>query len=426
MTGGGAAPRRGPLSGLRVIDLTQMLSGPFATMLLADMGADVVKVEPLIGDDTRRAGPWLEGDTLRSYGGYFQSVNRNKRSIALDLKTDAGREALLRLVDGADAVLENYRVGVMERLGLSYETLRERRPGLVYTAIRGFGDPRSGESPYMNWPAYDVVAQAMGGIMGITGPGPGQPTKVGPGIGDVFPACLAAVGTLAALLHARETGRGQFVDVAMYDSILALCERLVYQYSYTGEVAEPHGNGHPLLCPFDVFPARDGWVALAAFRDHQWRLLCDLIGSPESGADPKFATNAARVEHSGEVRAVLSAWTAVRTRQEITDVLGGQVPVGPVNSADAIFQDPHVAVRRMLVEVEQPGADRTVTIAGTPMKFIGTPSADPRRAPVLGEDREAVLLEAGCSPAEVETWRLGGAFGEPSAPPGPEMPEALT
>lgn len=422
----GAAPRPGPLAGLRVVDLTQMLSGPFATMLLADMGADVVKVEPLTGDETRGSGPWLEGDSLRAYGGYFQSVNRNKRSIALDLKTEGGREALLRLVDGADAVLENYRVGVMDRLGLSYETLQERKPSLVYTAIRGFGDPRSGESPYMNWPAYDVVAQAMGGVMGITGPGPGHPTKVGPGLGDVFPACLAAVATLAALLNARETGRGQFVDVAMYDSVLALCERMVYQYSYKGEIAEPHGNGHPLLCPFDVFPARDGWVAVAANRDPHWRELCVRIGSPELGTDPRFVTNAARVEHSGEVRAVLSNWTAVRTRAEITRALGGHVPVGPVNSADAIFQDPHVAVRRMLVEVEQPGTERTVTIAGTPMKFGGTPSADPRRAPLLGEDREAVLLEAGCSPAEVEAWRLGGAFGEPVVPPGPEIPEALT
>ena len=292
--------------------------------------------------------------------------------------------------------------------------------------IRGFGDPRSGESPYMNWPAYDVVAQAMGGVMGITGPGPGQPTKVGPGLGDVFPACLAAVATLAALLQARESGRGQFVDVAMYDSVLALCERMVYQYSYQGEVAEPHGNGHPLLCPFDVFPARDGWVAVAANRDHHWRELCVRIGSPGLGTDARFATNAARVEHSGEVRAVLSGWTSVRTRTEITGVLGGHVPVGPVNSADAIFADPHVAVRRMLVDVEQPGTDRTVTIAGTPMKFKRTPSADPRRAPMLGEDRDAVLLEAGCSPAELEAWRLGGAFGESAAPRPSDIPEALT
>lgn len=418
--------RPGPLSGLRVIDLTQMLSGPFATMLLADMGADVVKVEPLAGDETRGSGPWLEGDTLRSYGGYFQSVNRNKRSIALDLKTDAGREALLRLVDNADALLENYRVGVMERLGLSYETLHERKPSLVYTAIRGYGDPRSGESPYMNWPAYDVVAQAMGGVMGITGPGPGQPTKVGPGLGDVFPACLATVATLAALLQARKSGRGQFVDVAMYDSVLALCERMIYQYSYQGEIAEPHGNGHPMLCPFDVFPSRDGWVAVAANRDPHWRELCARVGAPELGTDPRFATNAARVEHSGEVRAVVSGWTAVRTRAEITAVLGGYVPVGPVNSVDVIFQDPHVAVRRMLVDVEQPGTDRTVTIADSPMKFSETPPAAPRRAPILGEDCDAVLIEAGCSPAEVGLWRQAGAFGGQAKPEAMEIPEALT
>ncbi|MCW2532843.1 MAG: yfdE, partial [Blastococcus sp.] len=216
----------GPLTGLRVIDLTQVLSGPFCTMLLADLGADVVKVEPPSGDVARLWGPHVptpEGvEGPATYGGYFASVNRNKRSICLDLKDPEGRQTLLDLLDDADVLVENFRVGVMDRFGLSYEELHARFPKLVYASIRGFGDPRTGLSPYADWPAFDIIAQAMGGVMGVTGADADHPVKVGPGIGDIFPAVLAAVGLLAALRHADATGQGQFVDVAMYDSVLAL------------------------------------------------------------------------------------------------------------------------------------------------------------------------------------------------------------
>lgn len=383
--------RGGPLAGVTVLDLTQMLAGPFATMLIADLGADVIKIEPPGGDATRTQGPFLDGDDVRAYGGYFQSVNRNKRSVVLDLKTPNGRETLLRLAEDADVVIENFRVGVMDRLGLSYEVLRDRNPRLVYTCVRGFGDPRTGDSPYRDWPSFDVVAQAMGGLMGITGPGAGHPTKVGPGVGDTFPATLAAVGTLAALLHARESGRGQFVDVAMYDGVLALCERIVYQHSYAGEIPGPEGNGHPLFCPFDVFPALDGCVTIAAPWDHHWRLLCQLMGRPELADHENFATSEARSRHCPQVRRVVTEWTSRRSRDEITTVLGGHVPVGPVNSADAIFDDPHVAARNMLVRLDQPGTTRKVTVAGTPIKMTGTPPNAHRRAPLLNEDAEDVL-----------------------------------
>jgi crotonobetainyl-CoA:carnitine CoA-transferase CaiB-like acyl-CoA transferase len=205
----------GPLAGLTVVDLTQMLSGPFATMLLADLGADVVKIEPLDGDITRYAGPH-PADGFHSYGGYFASINRNKRSIAIDLKTDAGRDLVLRMIGDADLVVENFRAGVAERLGIGWETLHALNPRLVYAAIRGFGDPRTGESPYVDRPAFDVVAQAMGGLMSVTGPDADHPLKAGPGIGDLFPASLLAFGAMAALRHAERTGEGQFVDVAMY------------------------------------------------------------------------------------------------------------------------------------------------------------------------------------------------------------------
>jgi crotonobetainyl-CoA:carnitine CoA-transferase CaiB-like acyl-CoA transferase/citrate lyase beta subunit len=407
----------GPLAGVVVLDLTRMLAGPFATMLLADLGADVIKVEPPDGDPIRNQGPFLADDEVRAYGGYFQSVNRNKRSIVLDLTSDADREQLLRLVEGADLLVENYRVGVMERLGLSYETLAERNPRLVYTAVRGFGDPRTGASPYQDWPAFDVVAQAMGGLMGITGPGPGQPTKVGPGVGDIFPGTLAALGAVAALQHARQTGQGQFVDVAMYDGVLALCERIVYQYSYLGVVPEPEGSGHPLFCPFDLIRARDGWVTIAAPWDHQWRLLCELIGRPELAHDPDFATNEARVRNAAVVRTVLEDWAVARTRAQVAQVLGGRVPSGPVNTADSIAADPHVAARSMLLELEQPGAGRTATVVGNAIKMTGTPLGPHRRAPLLGEHSPEILQAAGGTTAAAPTSPVRTVPRRPSMPP---------
>lgn len=385
---------RGPLEGVRVIDLTQMLAGPFATAVLADFGADVIKVESPFGDFVRAQGPFPRDDESRVYGGYFQSVNRNKRGIVLDLCTDQGRTALLRLAEDADLVIENFRSGVMERLGLSYERLRERNARLVYGAIRGFGDSRTGESPMRDWPAYDVTAQAMSGFMEITGSADGPPTKAGPGIGDTVPALFLVAGVLAALHRARETGEGEFVDVAMYDALLALCERSVYQYSYTGVVATRQGNTHPLLSPFDTLPTLDGWVTVAAPTDAHWRRLAEIIGRPDLIADHRFATASSRVDNADGVRALLAQWTGVRPLSEVVAALGGQVPVGPVQNAEMIFRDPHVAARSMLTEVEQPGYSRPVTIVGSPVKFAGLPAPAPLRAPLLGEHTSEVLSTA--------------------------------
>ncbi len=381
----------GALAGLRVVDLTQMLAGPFCTQILADHGADVIKVEAMTGDGTRVTGPFCADDTLKNFGGYFQSVNRNKRSIALDLKTATGREILRRLIDGADVVVENFRAGVMERLGLSYETLRETNPRLVYGTVRGFGDPRSGESPYAQWPAYDVVSQAMGGMMGITGPDRDTPTKIGPGVGDTVPALMLCMGIVAAVSRARETGQGQFVDVAMTDAVLAMCERIVYQTSYTGAVPAPEGNRHPLLCPFGLFRARDGHVSIACATDAFWEKLADAIGRPEMAQDPAFATNAARVQHQQQVIDAIEAFTAVRSKEEIAAALGGKVPFGPVYTSAEIFADKHYAVREMLVDVEQPGSATPVKIAGVPIKLSDTPGAVRGRAPLLGVHTDEIL-----------------------------------
>jgi crotonobetainyl-CoA:carnitine CoA-transferase CaiB-like acyl-CoA transferase len=384
----------GPLAGLRVVDLSTMLAGPYATMLLADLGADVVKVEPPRGDGTRRAGPFRPEDGRAGLAGYFQSVNRGKRGVVLDLKAPSDVERLVELVRNADVLVENYSAGVMDRLGLSYERLATENPRLVYAALRGFGDPRTGSSPYTQWPAFDIVAQAMGGFLGITGTADGAPVKSGPGVGDIFPAALLAFGVLAAVHHARRTGQGQFLDVAMYDAMVSLCERMVYQYSYTGEVPRPQGNGHPLLCPFDIFPTADGWVSVAAPHDGHWRILADTIGGPDLATDPRYRTNVDRVRHADEVRALVGDWLSPRTTAEVVEVLGGRVPIGPVNDVATIAADPHVAARGMLVELEQPGSDQPITVAGQPVKFTRTPTDVGRRAPTLGEhDVDAVLAE---------------------------------
>ena len=396
----------GALKGLKVLDLTIMLAGPFCSMMLGDQGASVIKIESLAGDTTRDVGPFMPDDESRAYTGYFQSVNRNKRSLALDLKSVEGKEIFFKLAADADVVLENFRAGVMDRLELNYERLAAINPKLVYGALRGFGDPRTGVSPYLNWPAYDVVAQAMGGVIGITGPvgvkgRAAQPMKVGPGVGDLAPAMLLAFGVLAAVRHAERTGQGQFVDVAMYDGILALCERIVYQYSYQGTVPGPEGNAHPLLCPYGLFPAIDGWISIAVATDAFWRELCDIMGRPELGVDPRFVNNASRVANAALVNEMVGGWTALLPKVELTAALGGRVPYGPVNDVEEIFKDPHVAARAMLAEVEQPGSKRPATIANTPIHMTATPGGVHRRSPLLGEDAETILAALGYGAAAI-------------------------
>ena len=387
------AAASGPLLGVRVVDLTRALAGPFCTMMLADLGADVIKVEPPEGDLPRFGGPFTVGDTEKAYGGYFASINRNKRGIVLDLKQPVDRERLLALVDGADLLMENFRVGVMDGLGLSYETLHERNPRLVYGAIRGFGDPRTGPSPYADWPAFDVVAQAMGGAVSATGTDAGEMVRVGPSIGDLYPATVAVVAVLAALMHARQTGEGQFVDVSMVDALVALDEALVYRYSYTGMITAPTGNSHPQLAPFDIYPTADGACAIAAPTPNHWERLCRLMDRDDLITDPRTVTNRERVANARFVRAQMTAWTTTRPTAAIVECLGGSVPVGPVNDASDLFTDPHIRARQMLVAVEHPGAERPVVFPDTPMRFTATPAGIYRRAPRLGEHNEEVFAE---------------------------------
>lgn len=383
--------RHGPLRDVRVVDLTQALAGPFCTMLLADLGADVIKVENPNGDIPRYGGPFMREDDSRHYGAYFASINRNKRGIVLDLKDAEDRDRLLRLIDAADVVVENFRAGVMDRLGLGWEVLSARNPRLVYGTIRGFGDPRSGRSPYCEWPAFDIVAQAMSGVVSTTGTADGQTVRVGPSIGDLYPATVTALGITAAVHHAKITGQGQFVDVAMYDALVALCEAAVYRYSYTGTVSRPLGNSHPQLAPFDIYPTADGSCAVAAPTPNHWELLCRIMERPDLIDDERTRDNRARIANSEFLHRSIADWTTKRTTAEVVSALAGAVPVGPVNDAADLFSDPHLRARRMLVAVDQPGSSRPGIFPGPPIHLSATPAGVYRRAPILGEHTDSVL-----------------------------------
>jgi crotonobetainyl-CoA:carnitine CoA-transferase CaiB-like acyl-CoA transferase len=401
----------GPLQGLRILDLTQALAGPFCTQVLADLGADVVKVEPPeSGDIARLSGPFHPSDTEKVDSGYFHSVNRNKRSVVINLKNPQGRELLKALVPSFDVLVENYRAGVMESFGLGFEVLAQLSPKLVYAAIRGFGDPRTGASPYVNWPAYDVVAQAMGGMMGITGADSAHPTKVGPGVGDTVPALYLGIGILAAVMHARSTGRGQFVDVAMVDAVLGVCERIVHQHSFGQVNAQAEGNHHPFIVPFGIFTARDGAVSIAAPSDDFFRALCIGLDASDLVDDPRFKEREMRRGNRVALVSALEALIAKFSVAELRTRLGGRLPFGPVYSIQDINADPHFAARNMLAEIECPTIPGKVRVAGVPIKLSDTPGKIARRGPRQGEHTDAVLAEAGFSAAQIADWRKIGAL----------------
>ena len=377
--------RTGPLADIRIIDLTQAIAGPWSTMMLADLGADVIKIEAPRGDLQRNMAPYTLDDDVRAYGGSFSTYNRNKRGIMLDLTNEDDKETFLQLIDSADALVENMRAGVMDGLGLSYEVIHARNPKLIYGAIRGFGDPRTGESPYAEWPAYDVIAQAHGGLVSMNGSGPDERVQVGPFLGDIYPGTVGALAFLAAIHHAKQTGEGQFVDVAMTDSIMAITEQGVMRYSYMGKGdTPPSGNSNDFAVPFDVFDTKDGAVAIASPTDNHWRALAPIIGKPELATDERTATLRERVRNREIIDSAMTEWVSARTNAEVMAALGGQVPVGVVNKPGDLFTDKHVASRDMLVAVDQP-AGRPIVQVNTPMKFTNTKTGVYRRAPALGE-----------------------------------------
>ncbi|MGH7039755.1 MAG: CaiB/BaiF CoA transferase family protein [Stellaceae bacterium] len=380
--------QQGPLSGITIVDLSRILAGPFCTLLLAELGARVIKVEPPPkGDDARQYGPFRNGKST-----YFASVNRGKESIALDLKTARDRAIFDRLLDAADALVENFRPGTMERLGYGWDSLHARYPRLVYAAVSGFGH----SGPYSHYPSYDMVVQGLGGIMSITGH-PGMPlVRVGASVGDLGGGLFAAVALNAALLHRERTGEAQKVDIALFDCQLALLENAVMRYTTTGEIPGPMGARHPSIMPFEAFPTRDGHLIIAAGNDGIFARLCVALGRPDLAQDPRYHTNALRNQNQEGLRAELEGVLRGETTGHWIAVLERDgVPCGPVNNVAQALAHPQVEARNMLIAVEDPVAG-PLRLAGNPMKVSGF--ADPPTrpaAPDLDGDRDRILHELG-------------------------------
>lgn len=382
----------GPLAGMRIIDGTHALAGPYAAMFLADLGADVIKVEPPSGEMTRHQGPWTRDDEERHYSGNYAIRNRNKRSICLDLTTEEDRETFLELVETADGLIENLRSGVMDRLGVGWEACRERNPKLVYAAIRGFGDARTQASPYADWPAYDIIAQAMGGAIACTGADDDNVMKVGPPIGDTVPGLMATIGMLAALMRAQQTGEGEFLDVAMVDAIMSITEMSQMVYTYMGQPLAPMGNAMAGVSPYDVYPTADGHCVIGTPTEPHWKILAERIGRADLLDDERTATNRGRIRNRELVDEALGGWAAARTTQEVVDVLGGHVPVGPVYDPTDWVDDPHVAAREMLVRVDHDHHRPTVML-NCPIKFAEHPAGIYRGVPKLDEHGDEIRAE---------------------------------
>ncbi len=394
------AVRSGPLADLTVIDCTRALAGPFGAGLLADLGANVIKVESPAGDNYRNIPPFLpdhapvqaEETAGTDFGAPFAAVNRNKRSVCLDFKVEADKAIFLDLCDQADAVLENMRAGVMDRLGLGYEVISARNPRIVYGCVRGFGDPRTGESPYADWPCLDAAAQSFGGLVHA------NDNLVTPAMADIFPGTLMALGVVSAMHHARATGQGQFLDVSMYDAMLSLQKSAVAQFGFTGR-PNPAGLQRAMtLYPFDLFPASDGRVAIAAVQPNHWERLCTAMERPDLVTDPRSATNPARLENVDWVEAQICAWTTQHTRAEILETLNGTIPAGPVNSMADVYADPHVIARDMLQTCDPGGDNPAITLAGNPIHFSATPTGLYQPPPTLGAHNAEVYAEFGIEP----------------------------
>ncbi len=379
-----------PLSGLLVLDLTRVLAGPYCTMLLADLGARVIKIElPDTGDDARQIGPFVDDGKGSRTSAYFFSVNRNKESLALDLKNLNDRKAFEALLDVADVLVENFTPGVLARLGYSWEEIQQRNPRLILASISGFGQT----GPYASLPAYDMVVQAMGGVLSLTGEEGGAPTRVGVSIGDLSAGLFGALGVQTALIERHRTGRGRHVDVSMLDCQVALLENALARLQVDGTTPGPIGSRHASITPFGLFKASDGFLVIAAGNDAMFARLCrvlDLINLPD---DPRFTTNALRCANQAALKFVLENALAGQPCQAwLTKLKQAGVPCGPMNDVAAVLIDPQVEARQMLVEMTMPGG-RLIRVAGNPVRFSGDPPPAHRPAPKLDENRVALWQE---------------------------------
>ena len=396
--------KRGPLEGIRVLDLSRVLSGPYCTMMLADQGAEVIKVEnPAKGDDTRHMGPPFRGGE----SGFFISINRNKKSITLNLKHPEGVELLKRLVEKSDVVVENFRPGVTERLGIDYQALHKVNSRIIYCSISGFGQT----GPYRNRPAYNFTVQAMSGVMTMTGePGTG-PFPVGISLGDI-PAGMFAAYAIAGALYARETtGLGQHIDIGMLDSLVAMMENPIVRYGMTGETPRAIGRYNPSITPFGVFSTADAPIVIAVGNDKLWQKFCGAIGHPEFLRDPRFMTNPLRTENSEVLHGLLTDMLLKHTAREWLDLFVEQgIPSALVNTVAEVFDDPQVRAREMLVHVQQPHAG-DVIIAGSPVRLSSYQHRRYEPAPQFGEHTQGVLKEIlGIDPEGVRELEEAGVI----------------
>ncbi len=376
------------LDGIRIIDFSKALAGPYCTMMLADQGAEVIKVEmPGTGDDSRGWGPpFIEGEAA-----YFLSVNRNKKSITLNLKDPKAKEIALKIIEKADVVLESNRPGVMTKLGLDYESVKKINPGIIYCAISGFGQT----GPYSKRPGFDQVIQGYGGIMGLTGEKGGSPLKVGIAVTDIATGMFAATGILTALYHKERTGQGQFVDASMLDGQVSWLTYQAGRYLASGNVPQRIGSAHPLIVPYQDFEASDGFINIAAGNDNLWKKMCEVTGLTDIADDPKFASNPKRVENRVAVVELVSEKIKTKTMQEWLDILNDAgVPCGPIYTVDQIFKDPQVLARDMLVELDHPKCGK-IQVTGVPVKLSETPAEVKTPPPMLGEHNSSILQELG-------------------------------
>jgi crotonobetainyl-CoA:carnitine CoA-transferase CaiB-like acyl-CoA transferase len=387
-----------PLKGIKVIELARILAGPWTGQTLADLGADVIKVESPQGDDTRGWGPPFVRDEAGQDrdAAYFHACNRGKRSITVDFRTEEGQDIVRQLVKDADVLIENFKVGGLAKYGLDYESLKKVNPELVYCSITGFGQ----DGPYAHRAGYDFMIQGMGGIMDLTGDPEGDPQKIGVAFADVFTGLYGVVGVLAALRRRDETGEGEWVDMALLDAQVGVLANQALNYFASGKTPKRLGNAHPNIVPYQVFPTTDGHLIIAVGNDGQFRRLCSVLGLPELADQPKFATNAARVAARTELVPILTAEISTRARDDLLTALELEgVPAGPINSVEDVFNDEQVSHRALKVDLPADGVEGgTVASVRTPINFLNAELDLDRAAPSLGEHTQEILAELGMAP----------------------------